>query len=148
MRFDLRNQLSEAQVVTAAAVSTNSMEKKVATQDLGIGSNPKQMGLVFAAAVNAVGGGSFTIEIIEADNAALTTNVVSLATMTLTAAKLLKGKGFFLGLPGYVMTKKFFGARFTPVGGSSPSLTVDAYFGLSDDVAQFKSFASTYNVAN
>ena len=146
MRNDLLDQLSDAQVVTAAAVSTNSKKKKTFTQDLGVGQT--EMGLVFAATANAVGGGSFTIEIIEAENAALTTNVVSLASMTLTAAKLLKGKGFFLPLPPYEMTKEFYGARFTPVGGTSPSLTVDAYFGSSDDVAQYKSFTSQYNVAN
>jgi hypothetical protein len=146
MRNDIRNQFSDAQVVTAAAVSTNSMEKKVATQDLGIGQ--AEMGLVFTATVDAVGGGSFTVELIEADNAALTTSVVSLASMTVTAAKLLKGKGFFLALPGYAMTKKFFGARFTPVGGTSPSLTVDAYFGAEQDTAQYKSFVSTYTVDN
>lgn len=146
MRNDLLDQLSDAQVVTAAAVSTNSKKKKAITQDLGIGE--AEMGLVFAATVNAVGGGSFTIEIIEADNAALTTNPVSLASMTLTAAKLLKGKGFFLPLPPNTMTKEFYGARFTPVGGTSPSLTVEAYFGSSNDVAQYKSFTSPYNVAN
>lgn len=147
MRFDLLDQLSAAQVVTAAAVSTNSKKVKTTGQDLGIGTDP-QMGLVFAAVSNAVGGGSFTIEIIEATDAALTAGVVSLATMTLTAAKLLAGEGFFLPLPPYSQSKAFYGARFTPVGGSSPSLTVDAYFGTSDDVAQYKSFTSTYNVAN
>lgn len=147
MRNDVLDQLSASQVVTAAAVSTNSKKKKTLAQDLGIGGSPN-LGLVFAAVVDAVGGGSFTIEIIEADNAALTTNVVSLATMTLTAAKLKAGKGFFLALPPYTMAKEFYGARFTPVGGSSPSLTVDAYIGSEDDVAQYKSFPSTYNVAN
>ena len=145
MRFDLLDQLSAAQVVSAAAVSTNSKKVKTIGQDLGIG---EEMGLVFAATVDATGGGSFTVEIIEADDAALTSNVVSLATMTLTAAKLKAGKGFFLALPPYRQTKEFYGARFTPVGGSSPSLTVDAYFGSENDVAQYKSFTSTYNVAN
>lgn len=146
MRFDVLDQLSAAQVVTAAAVSTNSKKVKTIGQDLGVGEC--ELGLAFAAVSDAVGGGSFTIEIIEATDAALTAGVVSLASMTLTAAKLLAGVGFFLPLPGYVQTKQFYGARFTPVGGTSPSLTVDAYFGSDEDVAQYKAFTSTYTVAN
>lgn len=146
MRFDLLDQLSAAQVVTAAAVSTNSKKVKTIGQDLGVGEC--ELGLAFAAVSDAVGGGSFTIEIIEATDAALTAGVVSLASMTLASTKLLAGVGFFLPLPGYVQTKQFYGARFTPVGGSSPSLTVDAYFGSDEDVAQYKAFTSTYTVAN
>ena len=147
MRNDIRNQLSDVQVVTTTAVSTNSIEKKTEGQDLGIGTDP-QMGLVFAPTINTVGGGSFTVELIEATDGALTAGVASLASITLTAAQLLKGKAFFLALPPYKMTKKFFGARYTAVGGTSPSLSVDAFFGSADDVAQYKSFVSTYNIDN
>lgn len=146
MRFDLLDQLSAAQVVTAAAVSTNSKKVKTIGQDLGVGEC--ELGLAFAAVSDAVGGGSFTVEIIEATDAALTAGVVSLASMTLASTKLLAGVGFFLPLPGYVQTKEFYGARFTPVGGVGPSLTVDAYFGSDEDVAQYKAFTSTYTVAN
>lgn len=151
MRNDVLNQLSAAQVCGAgASVSTNSIAKKSVAQDLGIGSIHRQMGLVFAPTVAAAGATSWNIELIEAENGALTTNVVSLALMNLATAALKPGKAFFLPLPPYKMSsvKTHFGARFTAVGGSGEQLTVDAYFGSSDDVAQYKSFPSTYNVAN
>lgn len=151
MRNDVLNQLSSAQVCGAGStVSTNSMAKKNLAQDLGIGPIPRQMGLVFAATIQAAGATSWNIELIEAENAALTTNVVSLATVNLLTAALKPGKGFFLPLPPYKMNpiKTHFGARFTAVGGAGEQLTVDAYFGSSDDVAQYKSFTSTYSVAN
>lgn len=151
MRNDVLNQLSSAQVCgTGSTVSTNSIAKKSLSQDLGIGSNPHQMGLVFAPTVAAAGATSWNIELIEAENGALTTNVVSLATVNLLTTALKPGKAFFLALPPYKMNpiKTHFGARFTAVGGAGEQLTVDAYFGSSDDVAQYKSFPSTYSVAN
>lgn len=145
MRFDLRNQLADAQVVTATAVSTNSMKKKEITQDLGIGKT--QMGLVFGAAP-VTGGATYTVELIEADDAALTSNVVVLSSMVLTAAQLLKYPLYFLALPGYKMSKEFYGARFTVTGGSTPSATFNAYFGSENDVGNYKSFKTSYTVAN
>lgn len=146
MRFDILNQFSDQQVVTATAVSTNSMAKKTPEQDLGVGGDPT-MGLVFAASAVS-GGASYDIELIEADNAALTTNVVSLSKMTVTAAEFAKRESYFLSLPGNKMTKKYFGARYTVTGGTSPSLTIDAYYGASTDVANYKSFKSSYEVKN
>ena len=151
MRNDVLNQLSSAQVCGAGStVSTNSIAKKNTAQDLGIGSNPPTMGLCFAPTVNAAGATSWNIELIEAENGALTTNVVSLAMVNLLTTELKAGKKFFLALPPGKMNsvKTHFGARYTAVGGSGEQLTVDAYFGSSDDVANFKSFPSTYNVAN
>lgn len=151
MRFDVLNQLSAAQVCgTGATISTNSIAKKSVSQDLGIGSNPTQMGLAFAPTVDAAGATSWTIELIEAENGALTTNVVSLASMSLLTADLTAGKQYFLPLPGYKMksAKTHYGARYTAVGGSGEQLTLDAYFGSADDVANYKSFTSTYSVAN
>jgi len=150
MRNDVLNQLSAAQVCgTGSTVSTNSIAKKNTAQDLGIGSDPV-MGLAFAPTVNAAGATSWNIELIEAENGALTTNVVSLAMMNLLTSQLTVGKKYFLPLPPYKMSpvKTHFGARYTAVGGTGEQLTIDAYFGSSDDVAQFKSFPSTYNVAN
>lgn len=145
MRFDILNQFSDNQVVTATAVSTNSMKKKEATQDLGIGKT--QMGLVFGAE-DVSGGATYTVDLIEADNAALTSNPVVLASMTLTAAELTKYPLHFLALPGYKMSKEFFGAKYTVAGGTTPSATFNAYFGSENDVGNFKSFKTSYDVEN
>lgn len=148
MRHDILDQFSVDQVVTTtAAVSTNSKFKKEASQDLGIGSDP-QMGLVFAPAADGVGATSWTIELIEADDAALTTNVLSLGSMSIPFAKMKNGQSFFLPLAPGVMTKSYYGARYTPVGGGGQTLTINSYFGTSDDIANYKSFKSNYVVAN
>ncbi len=145
MRFDIRDQFSDKQVITVTAVSTNSKTKKNIKQDLGIGC--ADLGLAVFIDEDAVGGGgSLAVELIEADDAALTSNVVSLATLTIPYAKLKAGKSFFLNMPGDVTTKKFFGARYTPT--TVTSVKVSSYFGARQDVANYKSFDSTYSVDN
>lgn len=153
MRFDLRNQLSNNQTFTATAVSTNSMQKKEATQDLGVGQ--RQMGLVIGLKDDAVDSGTpgatFEIQLIEADNGPLSSNVKVLSSLgAMTPADLKAGKAFFLGLPPYKMSKAYFGARVVVVsgGGTAPSLPLDIYFGSEDDVANYKSFKTPYNVQN
>lgn len=146
-RFDVKNQLSAAQVFTdSAVVTTNSMEKKNAAQDLGIGQ--RQLGLVIFPSASATGGATYTADVIEADNAALTSNPTVIGTRTFGAGELTKGKGFFVPLLGYKMSKKYYGGRITPAGGTSPSVALDIYFGSEDDVANFKSFNTPYKVDN
>lgn len=147
MRHDVLDQLSDGQVVTTtAAVTTNSKYKKEATQDLGVGQ--KQMGLIVAPTVTGVGATSWTVEMIEATDAALTTSISVLSTMTITLAEMKVGKQFFLPLPPYKMSKNYFGGRITPVGGAAQSVALDVFFGSQDDVANYKSFKSTYSVDN
>lgn len=145
IKDDVRDQFSDEQVITVAAVSTNSKQKKNVAQDLGIGC--KELGAVVRVDEAAVGGGSLLVEIIEATNGALTAGVTSLASMTIPAAQLVEGKSHFLELPPYVMAKEFYGLRYTPQGGMT-QVTVSSYFGARQDVANFKSFPSTYNVQN
>lgn len=145
MRFDLFDQFSVAQVFPAGAttVSTNS-KKKPAAQDLGIGK--RQMGLAIFATANAAGANPITVELIQATDAALTTGIDVLASMTFTAAELAAGKAYFLALPPYKMSKAYYGARVTT--GAATTATLDIYFGSEDDVAQYKSFDTPYNVEN
>ncbi|MDV7399519.1 hypothetical protein RZS08_49355, partial [Arthrospira platensis SPKY1] len=72
MRFDLENQLSVAQAFTATAVSTNAFEKQSAAQDLSIG---RRMALLVMPTVAAGAGSTHVLAAIQADDAALTTNV-------------------------------------------------------------------------
>jgi hypothetical protein len=48
-------------------------------------------------------------------------------------------------MPGYKSSQVYFGARYTPVGGATA--TIEAYWGARQDVANFKSFTSTYQIA-
>ena len=148
MKFDVLDQVSVQQVLAGAVaqVSTNS-KKKPAEQDLGIGC--AEMGMLFMVDQGALAGTGtdLTLEIIQADDLALTSNVEQLAAMTVPKAEMVDGSSFFLPLPGFKMDKVYFGARFTPVGGTITG-NINAYFGSKDDFAKFKSFSSVYTVAN
>ena len=80
MRFDIENQLSSAQAFTGAAtVSTNSYMKQTAAQDISIG---RRMALFVAPTVNAGAGSTHVMEVIQATDAALTTSVDSLGSIS------------------------------------------------------------------
>lgn len=148
MRFDVLDQFSDQQVLagSAAQVSTNS-KKKPATQDLGIGEAEMGAAIFIDQGDLAGTGTDLTIELIEATDAALTTSIKSLASMTIPKASLVDGSAFFLALPGYRMSQEYFGIRFTPIGGTITG-KINAYYGSKDDVANYKSFESTYVVKN
>lgn len=146
MRFDLRNQLSVDQVVdTSPTVSTNSIPK-TAAQDLAIGQHAMGLAIFFK---DATGATSFTVELIQADDAALTSNVEVLAsTGAIALADLTENKPLFLAAPPYRMDKAYLGARYSFTGGSAQECTFNTYFGSQNDVAQYKSFNTSYNVDN
>ncbi len=137
MRFDIENQLSVAQAFTGAAtVSDHSYEKQTAAQDLSIG---RRMALLVMPTVNAGAGSTHTLEAIQADDAALTTNVESLSSVSILAAKLIKGEEIEVPIPQGVMTRKYLGFRNTATGGAT-TVTLDVYLVPQDEIAYFKSF--------
>ena len=143
MRFDIFDQLSNKQVFTASAVSTNSIKRKNLKKREDIND---MMGLaIFIDAVTTAPTTSLTVELIQADDGALTTNVQSLKTLNIPLADIKAGNGFFLELSK--MTKEYFGARVVPTGGT-PSVTMSVYYGSEDDVANYASFQTPYTVAN
>lgn len=135
---DLQNQLSTAQAFTGAAtVSTDSYAKQTAAQDISIG---RRMAMVVFPVVNAGAGSTHTLEVIQADNAALTTNVDSLSSVSVLAAKLIKGAQVELPIPQGVMTRQFLGFRHTATGGTT-TVTLDVYLVPQDEIENtFKSF--------
>lgn len=137
MRFDAQNQLSVAQAFTGGAtVSTNSYQKQTAAQDLSIG---RRMALLALVTVAAGAGSTHTMEVIQADDAALTTNVTSLGTVTKTAAQLILGAAIEIPIPQKSMTQKFIGFRETSTGGTT-TVTLDVYFLPQDEIPAFRSF--------
>lgn len=143
MRFDIFDQLSNKQVFTASAVSTNSIKRKNLKKREDIND---MMGLaIFVDAVGTAPSTSLTVELIQADDGALTTNVQSLKTLNIPLADIKAGNGFFLELSK--MTKEYFGARVVPTGGT-PSVTMSVYYGSEHDVANYASFQTPYTVAN
>lgn len=137
MRFDIENQLSVAQAFTGGAtVSTNSYKKQSAAQDLSIG---RRMALLLLPTVNAGAGSTHTLEAVQADNAALTSNVENLATVTKLAAALTTSDVIEIPIPEGVMDKQYLGFRHTATGGTT-TVTLDVYLVPQDEIAKYKSF--------
>lgn len=137
MRFDVQNQLSVAQAFTGGAtVSTNSYRKQTAEQDLSIG---RRMALWLLPTVAAGAGSTHTLEVIQADDAALTSNVEVLASVEVLAANLTLGDEVEIPIPQGTMNKQFIGFRHAAAGGAT-TLTADVYFVPQDEIAQYKSF--------
>lgn len=137
MRFDVENQLCDAQAFTGlATVSTNSYKKGSVAQDISIG---RRMALLILPTVAAGAGSTHTMEVIQADDAALTSNVQSLASISVAAANLTVGAQIELPIPQGVMTKQYLGFRNTATGGTT-TVTLDVYLVPQDEIAKYKSF--------
>lgn len=144
MRFDIENQLSVAQAFTGAAtVSTHSYKKQSAAQDLSIG---RRMALLVMPTVNAGAGSTHTLEAIQADDAALTSNVQVLASVSILAASLIKGQEVEVPIPQGVMTKQYLGFRNTATGGAT-TVTLDVYLVPQDEIPEFKTFPKINDAA-
>lgn len=112
---DFLGQVDTARVVTASGVSGSSID---------LGAAIKSDDVVFDVNVSAVSGTTPTlaVEVIGADDAALTTNVVSMGRIDPVVASGMAAKSFYVD--GTILTKKrFLGLRYT-VGGTTPSFTI------------------------
>ncbi len=137
MQWDIENQLSVAQAFTGATtVSTNSYAKQTAAQDLSIG---RRMSILLMPTVSAGAGSTHVFDAIQATDTALTTSVDILATITVLAAALIVGAQFELQYPTKTMTKQYLGYQNTATGGTT-TVTIDAYFMPSDEIASYRSF--------
>lgn len=144
MRFDAENQLSVVQSFTGAAtVSTNSYAKGTAAQDLSIG---RRMALLVLPTISAGAGSTHVLEAIQADDAALTVNVESLASVSVLAANLTKGAAIEVPIPQGVMTRRYLGFRNTATGGTT-TVTLDVYLVPQDEITKYKSFPKVVNAA-
>lgn len=137
MRFDIENQLSAAQSFTGAAtVSTNAYEKQSAAQDISIG---RQMCLWCYVTAAAGAGSTHTMDVVQADNAALTTNKEVLASQSIAAATLVAGYSFVIPVPQGVVDRQYLGFQNTATGGTT-TVSLDVYLMPLDEVPHYKSF--------
>lgn len=141
MRFDKETQLSADQAFTASAVSTNAYDTKEALADISIGS---RMAIGVYPKVAGAGGASWKLDAIQADNAALTTNVEVIGTVTVADADLKVGKEIEVPIVQGKKTRRFVGFRAAPTGGSTPTVTLDAYLMPQDEFASDKRFTKRY----
>lgn len=137
MRWDIQNQLCVAQAFTGAAtVSAFAYQKGSAAQDLSIG---RRYALYIAPTVAAGAGTSALFELIQADDAALSVNVLSLASITILSAALFVGAHIELPVPLGSLTQLYIGFRCTLTGGTT-TVTLDVYLMPQDEDPYYRSF--------
>lgn len=137
IRRDYENQLCAEQAFTGAStVSASSYAKQSAAQDLSIGC---RMALVACPTVDAGAGSTHTMQVIQADDAALTSNITVLGEVIVLAADLVKGKEIEIPIPQGVMDQLYIGFRHSASGGAT-TVTLDVYFGAQEENVKYKSF--------
>ena len=136
MRFDIENQLSVAQAFTATAVSTHSYKKQTAAQDISIG---RRYAMLVMPTVAAGAGSTHVLEVIQADDAALTVNVEVLGSVSVLAAALIPGSPVEVPVPQGTMSRQYIGFRNTITGGTT-TVTLDVYLMPQDEIPEYKSF--------
>lgn len=142
LRHDIENQLSVAQAFTGAAtVSTHSYKKQSAAQDISIG---RRMALLVCPTVAAGAGSTHVLDVIQADDAALTSNVEVLGSVSVLAADLAVGDQIEIPIPQGVMDKQYIGFQNTATGGTT-TVTLDVYLVPQDEIAKYKSFPKINN---
>lgn len=143
MRFDIQNQLSDSQAFTGAAtVSTNSYQKQSAAQDISIGRRMSIM-VIFRA---AGAGTTHTLDAVQADNTALSTNLQVLASMSIATSALVIGEPYEIQFPQGSMTRLHLGFRHSATGGTTTA-TIDAYLVPSGEIPKYKVFPKVVNAA-
>lgn len=128
MFLDSQLLLSDAQALTATAVSTNTIDTLLATNEIGAG---EPMALVFTidTAADAVSGDeTYQFQLIQSANANLSSQDVLLQTDTafITRSVLTAGFKVVIPVPAGMKTKRYLGARYV-LAGTTPSVTVTAF---------------------
>lgn len=134
--MDKENELSSSQAFTGGAtVSTNSYQKQSAAQDISIG---RRMALlVYFHAAGA--GTTHTLDVVEADVTALTTNIEVLNTVTITTANIPTDKFVEIPIPAYKMNQLHLGFRHAATGGTTTA-TISCWLVPQDSIAKYKDF--------
>jgi len=143
MITDALLRVSSAQAVTTTAVSTDTIDLSVA-RDIGEGMD---LYMNFAVTTAMAGGTSIKFEIIQADNAALSSNVQVIGSSdAVVTASLVAGYNTAVRFNPQVASagKRYIGARYTVVGTyTSGNITADVVTDIQDGK---KFYASGFSV--
>ena len=139
--FDIEDQVSDKQVFTVAAVSTDSLDKGIATADISIGGRKAFAVYVDSVPAGTVPATSYKIEAIEATNGVLTTGINVVGSADFVPAQMTKGAVLEVPINQGSMGKgQYLGIRVTPTGGTAPTVTLSAYLKLQEEIVSWKPF--------
>ena len=127
MILDAQNQFSDAQAVTIAAVSTNSIDLGLVGQNIGVGEVLYLIVNVATALTNGGGGTGVNVYLIDDDNAALSSpaDLILVGQLSSTAAA---GTRLVYKLsPDVIGTQRYYGVRYDPTGANLTGGTIDAF---------------------
>lgn len=147
MRFDIEDQLCAAQAFTGAA--TVSASSRIVSSYGGNAPDPsigRRLSLLCIVTTAAGSGSTHTMDAIQADDDALTTNKEVLATRSFAAAVLTKGFKFEIQFPQKSITRAYLGFQNTSTGGTT-TVSLDVYIVPSDEIEAFKSFKKVVDAA-
>lgn len=144
MLLDAQLAVSTNQVVTVTAVSTNAIDTGGSTPVRNVGwGEEMRMAVQVNATALAAGDATVTFEVIQADDAALTTNVeVLIASAPIGKAALVAGGNPPLDVVLPANTRRFIGLRYTVGTGPLTAGTFSA--GLVHDTDRQRYYASGY----
>ena len=144
MILDKLNEVCSAQAFTATAVSEDSIDTLSADADMTIG---RRIAGYFVPTVAAGAGSTHILAVIQADDAALTTNVEVLGSLTVLAAALTVGSRHEIPVPQGVKTRRYLGIRNTISSGIT-TVTADAWILPQDEIPKYKSFPKAVHADN
>lgn len=142
MLLDQQELLSDAQALTATAVSTNKYDTGMASSKFGAG---KAIGIGFFVEVAAdftTGDETYTFALCSDGDAALGSPTVH-ESRAILAATLVAGYKFFLALDPNADAERYIGARYT-LAGTTPTLTVTAALMTYEAFATWKAYPNAY----
>ncbi len=147
MILDAQNLLSDAQAITATAVSTNTIDLGNVTPKRGIGAG-EPMTLMFQIDVAAdftTGNETYQFDLIQSANADLS-SATTLESRVIAASLLTAGSIHYVPIPPGAITARYIGANYT-VGGTTPSITVTCALMPQRDVDTLQTYAKGYTIS-
>lgn len=138
--------VSDAQAITADAVSTNTIDLGASSpsREIGTGEPMVMLVTVDVAADFTTGDETYAFELIQSANANLSSATI-LNRRVLTAAQLAAGAIFAIDVPGGTPSARYLGMNYD-VGGTTPTLTVTAALVPKNFVDWIKPYAKNYVV--
>lgn len=145
MIIDAQNQLSDAQAVTAAAVSTNSIDLGSVGRDIGVGESLYLVVSVQTDLTHGGGGTGVDVILVDDDNGALS-SPADLLTIGQLASDAVAGTRIVYRLsPDVIGTQRYLGVRYNPTGANLTGGNIDAF--ITKDIQAFTAYPDNITIS-